>query len=102
MAKNIICNCKSNLGIGNYQSKKNFIEGNGIMVIKNKSRHIKSKFSNVCTKVDSEFWKILNDYKDGIPWPISGQIFAEKEILSQFLTFALANYLIGFLSWMTK
>jgi hypothetical protein len=63
------------------------------MAIKNKSRHIKLKFWNVCTKVESKFQKISNYYKYGIPRPISGWIFAEKkQIISPFLTFALANY----------
>ncbi len=36
------------------------------------------KYLNVCTKVDSEFQKISNDYKYGIPRPIGGQLFSEK------------------------
>ncbi len=49
----------------------NFIKGNQIMT-KNEGRHMKLKFSNVCTKVDSEFKKKSNYYKYGIPQPIVG------------------------------
>ncbi len=45
---------------------------------KNESRHIKFKFLNVCTKAESEFQKISNYYKYGIPWPIGGQKFKKK------------------------
>ena len=65
------------------------------MAIKNESKHIKFKISNVCTKVEFKFQKISNYYKYGIPRPISGQLFTEKNIIvPHFLTFALANYLI--------
>ncbi len=56
-------------------SQINFIEENGLMGIKNESRHITLKFSNVCTKVDSKFQKILKYYKYGIPHPTGELIF---------------------------
>ncbi len=86
-----------------YESKMNFIDGNWIMTIKNERGKIKLKFLNACTKVDSEFRKISNYYKYGTLRTISGWIFAEnKQIVSRFLTFALANFLIQFISLMTE
>jgi hypothetical protein len=45
---------------------------------KKESRHIKLKFLNVCTKVDSKFGKILNYHSYTIPQPNGEKLFAEK------------------------
>ncbi len=51
-------------------------------------RHIKLKFLNVCTKAESEFKKILNYSKYGIPRPIGGQKFKKK-----IKSFSVSNFL---------
>ncbi len=48
------------------------------MAVKNEGWHIKLKFSNVCTKVESKFQKYQIAKKYGIPRQSGGWIFAEK------------------------
>jgi len=70
-----MCNCKPHLGIGNYQSKKNFIEGNSIMLIKMKVGIQNLSFRMFVPSLILNFekyWTTLNMAFLG------GWIFAEK------------------------
>jgi hypothetical protein len=70
------------------------------MAVKNKRRHIKLKFLNVCIKVEFEFPKIFN-YMAFLDQSVD-EYLQKKLMVSQFLTFALANYSNQFISLMTE